>query len=97
AYGISFTYPEYGLYASVDANYFGKQLPSWGSTTWAGVKFGGNHIFDLHISKELYKWESAGRIILKADVLNLANKFYQLSAGYPQPGRAFYLSLRYEY
>ncbi|MDR2460988.1 MAG: TonB-dependent receptor [Deltaproteobacteria bacterium] len=97
AYGISFAYPDYGLTASLDANYYGEQLPSWGSTTWAGIRFGRDHIYDFHLSKDLYTWDTAGKVKLKVDVLNLANKFYQLSAGYPQPGRQIFVSVRYEY
>jgi vitamin B12 transporter len=97
AYGASFDYPAIGLTASVDVNYFGRQKPNDGSSMWGGIYFGKDTIVDLHVAKDLYDWESKGKLKLKVDVLNVGNRFYHLSAGYPQPGRAFNASLRYEY
>jgi vitamin B12 transporter len=97
SYGVSLDHPAYGFQASLDATYYGEELPSAGSTQWGGIRFGKDHIFDLHLSKMLYDWNDYGKVTLKGDILNLTNRFYHVSAGYPQPGRAFYVGLRYDY
>jgi vitamin B12 transporter len=97
AYGVSFRYPDVGLAASLDVNYYGRQQPNTGSTLWGGVEFGGDTVMDFHLTKDLMNFENGGKVKIKVDILNLGNKLYQLSAGYPQPGRAFNVTLRYEY
>lgn len=97
SYGVAFDHPAHGFKASLDATYYGEQLPNSGSTNWGGVRFGKDNVLDLHLSKVLYDWDGYGKLTLKGDILNITDEFYQVSAGYPQPGRSFYLGVRYDY
>jgi vitamin B12 transporter len=97
AYGITFKHPDIGLIASLDANYYGKQMPNDASVQWGGIRFGGDNVLDFHISKDLLSWDAYGTVKVKVDVLNVTDKLYQVSAGYPQPGRTFSFSLVYDY
>jgi vitamin B12 transporter len=55
------------------------------------VSLGGYSTLDVFASKKIRKdWAIEGRVI------NLGDKFYQTAQGYNQPGRAAYLTLRYQ-
>lgn len=55
------------------------------------VSLGGYTTVDVFASKKIRKdWAVEGRVI------NLGDKFYQTALGYNQPGRAAYISLRYQ-
>jgi Outer membrane cobalamin receptor protein len=95
SYGLVFDHDDLGLRASIDVMYLGKQLPHYTSSNQ--VEFGGDTVIDLHLAKRLYEWPDKGRLILKADILNLTDKFYETTTSYPQEGRSFILGLRYEY
>lgn len=97
SYGVSFDHPAYGFKASLDATYYGEQLPNNGSANWNGIPIGKDNVIDLHLSKILYDWGDHGKLTLKGDILNITDEFYHVSAGLPQPGRSFYLGLRYDY
>ena len=94
SYGLAFEDPDIGLTASVDATYFGHQMPHY---TTAQVEFGGHTVVDLHLAKRLYDWDDKGRLILKLDVLNLNDRYYETQRNYAEEGRSFMLGLRYEY
>jgi vitamin B12 transporter len=55
------------------------------------VSLGGYTTVDVFVSKSMGKdWALEGRVI------NLGDKFYQTAFGYNQPGRAAYVTLRYQ-
>jgi vitamin B12 transporter len=91
SYGISLSYPEIGLKASVDAYYYGQQ---WDSD---GYEVGGDTIVDIHIEKELYDFGDKGKLSVGADVVNATNRLYMTVDPYLQPGRHFMVNLTYEY
>jgi vitamin B12 transporter len=92
SYGVRFSYPDIGLNASIDADYFGHQ---W--ELYRTFKVGGNTVYSLHIDKELLSLQDAGKFTLGVDIKNLTNVDYQTINPYPQAGRHFLLSLSYEY
>ncbi|MDR1920945.1 MAG: TonB-dependent receptor [Candidatus Adiutrix sp.] len=94
SYGLIFDDEDSGLRASVNAAYYGHQMPHYTTTQ---VEFGGDTVVDLHLAKRLYQWERGDRLFIKADILNLTDKFYETMRNYPEEGRSFMLGLRYEY
>ena len=94
SYGLVFDHEALGFQASLDATYYGTQYPHY---TTAQVPFGGETVIDLHLAKRLLDWPDGGRLILKADLLNLNNRYYETMRNYPEEGRSFMLGLRYEY
>lgn len=100
SYGVTFNDEDTGWAASIDAVYFGIQDPHRASAyakDYGVTKFGGETTVDLHLAKRVYEWEDAGRVILKADVLNVTDRLVSTTLGYPEAGRSFMFSLRYEY
>jgi outer membrane receptor protein involved in Fe transport len=95
SYGVTFKEPSLDFSASFDVSYFGHQYPHYTSTTQ--TEFGGETVMNFRLSKGLMKWGDHGRIILKADVTNLNDNFYETQTGFPEEGRAFHVGLLYEY
>jgi outer membrane receptor protein involved in Fe transport len=93
--GLSGKKPSIGLSASLDVVYHGLQLPHYTSTTQ--VEFGGDTVVDFHVSKDIYEYENLGKLILRADVYNLTDRFYETMRNYPEPGRVIVFGLRYEH
>jgi vitamin B12 transporter len=94
SYGIEFDQPSIGLHASFDVSYFGHQFPHY---TTAQVEFGGDTIMNFHLTKRIYEWEDKGSLILKLDITNLNDRFYEPQRNYPESGRSFSFGIRYEY
>jgi vitamin B12 transporter len=93
SYGIAYNDPGQGFRASIDAVYYGHKYPHY---TTEQVRYGGETVVALHLAKDLYK-RGDQRLVLKVDITNLTNKYYETMRNYPEAGRAFMVGLRYEY
>jgi len=100
AYGLQFKHPAGGVEADLRATYYGyrKELV-YDSSAWTSdlQRRGGETVVDFFAAKTLHQWEGAGALSLKGEVRNLTNVRHEAFAGYPLPGRSFWLGLRYEY
>ena len=101
SYGLSFSHPGWGLTSSLDITYSGERLAPASWSNYGEIspdnKWGKFTVVDFHIAKDLYKWKNDGRLILKADVLNVFNTDHYQQVVYRLPGRSFVVGLRYEY
>ncbi|MDR1296978.1 MAG: TonB-dependent receptor, partial [Deltaproteobacteria bacterium] len=52
---------------------------------------------NVSVRKSLYEIPEYGKFTIMASVYNVFNKDYEVTAGYPTPGRAFYLGLGYDF
>ncbi|MDR3323109.1 MAG: TonB-dependent receptor [Zoogloeaceae bacterium] len=93
SYGVAYRDPGQGFRASLDATYYGHKYPHY---TTAQIRYGGETVVNLHLAKDLYNW-GEHRLILKVDIANLTDKYYETLRNYPEAGRAFLVGLRYEY
>ncbi len=91
SYGLTFRNQESGLTANLNFTHTGEQDIN-SSETLDSVT-----LTDFSVSKKLYDFEKYGDVTLKADIRNLTDEDYAYNAGYPMPGRSFYLSLKYRY
>ena len=100
AYGINFQNPEMGLDIDLRFTYYGHRYDSeFDPITYASTtkKTGGDTTADLFVSKTIHNWEDVGELSIKGELRNLFDVNYDTILGYPQPGRAFYIGLRYDY
>ncbi len=103
-FGINYSHPTIGLDVDFSVNYLGKQdepvfyYDAEGNIEKSVVeKTGDNYIVDLAIMKRLYETDDMGKISAKLDLRNIFDEQYSYSAGYPMPGRSFFLSLIWNY
>ncbi len=103
AYGLTFNHPELGLASTINASYFGKRYSmdfnSRGVSPTEGqyVEFGGTTVVNWSIDKRIWEFENAGELSLRGEINNLFDEDYASVLDYPQPGRNFYLGVRYTY
>ncbi len=101
AYGLNFGYPEIGLNVDLRATYYGKQkVQDWNynsSSYGQNVDIGEKTVVDLFATQTLYKWDGVGTLSLKGEIRNLFNESYETIKDYPQPGRSYWVGLRYDY
>lgn len=107
AYGLNFNYPSIGLTADLRFIYLGHMMENdtfdWtrnsqkydGHTTRR--RTGGDSTVDFYITKTIWDWEEGGKLSIKGEVRNIMNVNYDSVYGYPQPGRSFYVGLRYDF
>lgn len=99
SYGLDFSHPDYHLEANINAAYVGKH---WTRSYLSGrtadwVRHGGFTMVDLSVSKRVLDFEDKGHLTLKAKINNLTDAYIDYTLGYPQPGRNFYVGLRYDF
>ena len=100
AYGLNFQHPEMGLDVDLRFTYYGNRYDTeFDPVTYASntKKTGGDTTADLFVSKTIHAWEDIGTLSVKGEMRNLFDANYDTVLGYPQPGRTFYLGLRYDY
>ena len=100
AYGLNFQNPEMGLDVDLRFTYYGHRYDTeFDPFTYASStkKTGGDTTADLFVSKLIHSWEGVGALSVKGELLNMFDVNYNTVLGYPQPGRTFYLGLRYDY
>jgi outer membrane receptor for ferrienterochelin and colicin len=93
SYGLSWRDSGRGLIASVDATYYGHKYPHY---TTEQIRYGGETVVDFHLAKDIYN-RGTQRLVLKVDITNLTDKYYETQRNYPEAGRTFMVGLRYEY
>ncbi len=92
-----------GLSADLNFAYTGEQdVNDWENSGGMGtappvVEKGGYTVANLSVHKRLVSYEKYGSWTLQGEIRNLLDKDYSYVKGYPMPGRAFYLGLRYDY
>jgi outer membrane receptor protein involved in Fe transport len=94
SYGVEFESEDLGLTASFDVIYYGHQLPHYTTTQ---ILFGGDTVMNFHLSKDLIQLGDKGKMILKVDINNLNDNFYETMRNYPEEGRSYTVGLRYEF
>jgi vitamin B12 transporter len=101
-YGLDLDFPEQHLSIDIHGNYSGHEyardygylmFPNRSQYGWIS----GHNTFDISLQKRLISFEDKGRLDLKVRVENVFDKYYQPVPYYPQPGRNFYVGLRYVY
>ncbi|MDR3074218.1 MAG: TonB-dependent receptor [Deltaproteobacteria bacterium] len=101
AYGLNFQYPEFGFEADVRFTYYGRQkmtdFNAANPTNGQVVSIGGATTADLFMSQRISAWDDAGTLSVNAAIRNIFDEKYALVKDYWQPGRSFYLGLRYDY
>jgi vitamin B12 transporter len=94
--GIEYIHVESGLSSRFNVSYFSEQdindYNGTGDTTLDSYA-----VADLSIAKDLLDWGNRGKLAIKGDIQNLFNQNYAAVQGYPMPGRALYISLKYTY
>jgi vitamin B12 transporter len=100
AYGINFSDGD-GLSATFNVAYIGDQLvEDWENQVWPNdpevVNLGSSTVASLTLIKTLLASDLWGKLSLKGDITNLFNTDYEYVKGYPQPGRSYFLGLRYD-
>jgi vitamin B12 transporter len=100
AYGINFSDGD-GLSATFNVAYIGDQLvEDWENQVWPNdpevVNLGSSTVASLTLFKTLLASDLWGKLSLKGDITNLFNTDYEYVKGYPQPGRSYFLGLRYD-
>ncbi|MBQ4567458.1 MAG: TonB-dependent receptor [Desulfovibrio sp.] len=94
AYGLNFSYPEYGLIADLRFVYMGYMDETYSGET---KRTGGKTTADFFIQKTILDFEDKGRLSIKGEIRNIFNTYYETKYGYPQPGRSYYVGLRYDF
>ena len=99
AYGLNFSYPDMGLIADLRFVYMGyKDETCYYRDAPAQVKrTGGKTTADFFIQKTILDFEDKGKLSIKGEIRNIFNTYYEPIHGYPQPGRSFYVGLRYDF
>ena len=100
AYGLNFAYPEIGFEADLRFTYIGRQYnyADWDPMTGTIYKRGGGKTTaDLFLSQRIHTWDKAGTLSAYGEIRNIGNVRYALLREYPQPGRSFFVGLRYDY
>ena len=99
AYGLRYDHPAHGLNVDLRLLYLGHQSEKYNDAFYASqtLRTGGETTADLHITKTIWERRDGGRLNVKASLMNIFDKNYMAYYGYPQPGRTFYVGLRYEY
>lgn len=94
--GIEYIHLESGLSSRFNVSYFSEQdindYNGTGDTTLDSYA-----VADLSIAKDLLDWGKQGKLSIKGDIQNLFNQNYAAVQGYPMPGRALFISLKYTY
>ena len=100
AYGLNFSYPDIGLIADLRFVYMGyKDENVYNSNTSQSEtkRTGGKTTADFFIQKTILDFEDKGKLSIKGEIRNIFNTYYEPIYGYPQPGRSFYVGLRYDF
>lgn len=100
AYGLGFNHPGAGLDVDLRFTYMGRQeITDFDPNTWQQSKdsIGGRTTADLFVTKSFYSSDELGTFSVKAEFRNIFDKDYYTVKDYPQPGRSFWLGLRYDY
>jgi len=100
-YGLNFAYPSVGFEADLRFTYVGRRYeqdwndksPTYGQI----VREGGKMVADLFLRQKIYSSDKAGTVSIFGEIRNMFNERYALIKEYPQPGRSFFVGLRYDY
>ena len=99
-YGLNFAYPEFGFEVDLSFTYMGRQDIEdqiFGSPTWGqAIRVGGKTTADLLLSQRIHSSDK-GTFSAFGEIRNIGDVRYALIHGYPQPGRSFFVGLRYDY
>jgi vitamin B12 transporter len=97
SYGITVSDLE-GFSANLNLAYTGKQdITDYEGGTYATITKGSFTVANLTVSKRILNTEKYGRVTIKGEIQNLFDKDYEYAQGYPMPGRAFFLGVRYDF
>lgn len=92
-----------GFSANLNFAYTGEQdVDDWENSGGMGaappvIERGGYTVANLSLDKKLVSDEKYGTWTIQGEIRNLLDKDYEHVKGYPMPGRAFFLGLRYDY
>ncbi|MCK5545538.1 MAG: TonB-dependent receptor, partial [Desulfobulbaceae bacterium] len=96
SYGICFANPDIGFVSKLNFAYIDEQdiidYEGTGETTLDSYT-----VADLTVAKTLFSFDKYGEVSIKAEIQNLFDEAYAVVQGYPVPGRAFYIGLKYVY
>ncbi|MDR1042001.1 MAG: TonB-dependent receptor [Deltaproteobacteria bacterium] len=98
SYGLEIESPEQGLYLDFNFQTKTKQRTSPMISNPAAQDFQpGWTVMNIRAKKTLIESPSLGTVSLIALVSNVTDVYYEVTSGYPLPGRAFYAGLRYDF
>ena len=104
SYGIDYAHPGWKIRSRLNANYYGKTLTQdWSGTV--SIPPGDTHfarssgtVVNWSLEKELADFGGQyGKLTLRTEVNNLFDSVNEMYWNYPDPGRNFYLGLRYDF
>ena len=100
-YGLNFAYPDIGFEADLRLTYIGRGYEQdWNdkSATYGQVvRSDGKTIADLFLRQKVFSSEKAGTFSVYGEIRNITNERYSPIKDYMQPGRSFFVGLRYDY
>jgi vitamin B12 transporter len=95
--GIDLELEEYGLWADLNFIYKSTQRGSNLTSDPTLPDIQPSYVVsNIKIGKTIKEWDS-GAIKFQVEVDNIADTYYEVTAGYPLPGRTFYVGLRYDF
>ncbi|MDR1827272.1 MAG: TonB-dependent receptor [Methylobacteriaceae bacterium] len=98
-YGLKFKHPGWGFTANVQARYFSavlnRDFRAASPTYYQYVEGGDTTVVDVSFEQEIYKYKDKGVLSIRGEVNNLFDNDNEFYLDYPEPGRNFYASLRY--
>lgn len=99
SYGVSCECPDWGLDLDLRLNYLGYQKEYVFDSNYnrSEKRTGNITVADFFISKTIHDFGDGGKLSVRGEVRNLTNENYATYYDYPQPGRSFYLGVRYEF
>jgi vitamin B12 transporter len=99
AWGLIFS-DKKGLSTDLNFTYTGdKKVEDW--ENWSDpvniIHCGGFTVANFSVHQKILDFAKRGGVTVKGEIRNIFDRDYAYVAGYPMPGRNFFLCLRYEY
>ncbi|MDR1394891.1 MAG: TonB-dependent receptor, partial [Deltaproteobacteria bacterium] len=92
-YGLRYVHPAYNLSAQLNFSYMGPEYRDTAETQ----RNSGYTVASLSARKRVLDFADKGYLDIKAEVLNLFDRYYESVMTYPSPGRSFLVAVSYNY
>lgn len=101
SYGLTFSHPGIGLTTTLNASYFSKTITQdWrtNSATYGGyITHDGGTVVDWSLEQRIVDFNEYGTLKIRAEINNLFDDDNDRYLDYPEPGRNYYVGLRYDF